>query len=155
MATETLQKRIARLERKKAILATQEAILKNKQRKQRTSKLIELGGLVVKAKLDDLKTNELYGALLYIADELNHQPSKIEQFKSIGANAFQKENINKTPVILTFSNQPSIQVRKNIRDLGLKWNKLRLEWEGYTELDKLKNLLKNIDHKLNIIDMHK
>ena len=152
MTISTLQKRIARLNQQKAKLAQEENILKEETRKQRTRHLIELGGLLVKAKLDDLENNELYGALLYIATEINDNPSIIEKFKSIGIDAFKKENINKTPVTLKFPTQPDVEIRKIIRESGLRWNKLRKEWEGYAELDKLQNAVKDTDHTLTKVN---
>ncbi len=50
-----------RLEQKKNRLVLEEARLKINQRKMRTRHLIELGGLIVKAQLDHLPTNSLYG----------------------------------------------------------------------------------------------
>ncbi|KJV76484.1 conjugal transfer TraD family protein [Rickettsia hoogstraalii str. RCCE3] len=47
-------KRRLKLEQKKAQIITEEARLKIQERKARTRRLIEIGGLVVKAKLDDL-----------------------------------------------------------------------------------------------------
>ena len=52
-----------KLQQKKAKIITEEAKLKIIERKVRTRRLIELGGLIAKAKLDDLPTNSLFGAL--------------------------------------------------------------------------------------------
>ena len=148
MAIETLQKRIARLNQQKARLAQEENIIKEKSRKQRTRRLIELGGLLVKAKLDELENNTLYGALLSLSDELNNNPSKKEQFKSIGVDAFAKEQIDKTPVLLSFVDQPDKNTLAQIKELGLRWNKYRQEWYGETELEKLQSVVKDIEHKI-------
>ena len=50
-----------KLEQKKNRLAVEETRLKLKERKMRTRHLIEVGGLVVRAKIDNLPTNTLYG----------------------------------------------------------------------------------------------
>lgn len=47
-------------------LQSQEAVLNVQLRKQRTRRLIELGGLVSKAQLEDLNANTLLGALLFL-----------------------------------------------------------------------------------------
>ncbi len=57
-------KRRLKLEQKKTQIITEEARLKIQERKARTRRLIEIGGLVVKAKLDDLPTNSLLVSLL-------------------------------------------------------------------------------------------
>jgi hypothetical protein len=53
-----------KLEQKKARLVMQETRLKIQERKRRTRRLIEIGGLVVKAELDFLSSNAIYGGLL-------------------------------------------------------------------------------------------
>jgi hypothetical protein len=59
-----------KLEQKKNRLIAEETRLKLKERKMRTRHLIETGGLIVKAELDYLPINTLYGALLSIATSL-------------------------------------------------------------------------------------
>ena len=60
----SLAERLRSHEQQKARLAEAEAKLKTAERKQRTRRLIEAGGLVDKAGLLDLEPNALYGALL-------------------------------------------------------------------------------------------
>ena len=50
--------------------------------------------------------------------------------------------------------EPDKDIRDSIRSHGLKWNRLRQEWYGYTtDVDSLKEMLKgeNIEHDLEII----
>ena len=43
-------------------------------------------------------------------------------------------------MILKFEQEPSNEIRKIIRNHGLKWNKLRQEWYGYVfNINALKN----------------
>ncbi|WP_179943706.1 conjugal transfer protein TraD [Rickettsia endosymbiont of Ixodes scapularis] len=81
-------KRRLKLEQKKAQIITKEARLKIQERKARTRRLIEIGGLVVKAKLDDLHTNSLLGAFVSLKEELIQHPSIQNQWTKIGKNAF-------------------------------------------------------------------
>ncbi len=155
MTINTIQKRIAKLNQQKEYIESKLKTGKAQLEKASTRNKIELGGLVIKAKLNKLKSNELYGALLHIANELDVNPNIVEKFKALGADAFQKENINKTPITLKFPTQPGVEVRKIIRESGLRWNKLRAEWEGYAELDKLQNVIKNIDHTLTKVNTEK
>ena len=62
-----------RLEQKKNRLIAEETKLKMKERKMRTRHLIEMGGLIVKAELDHLPTNTLYGSLLSLKNSLTNQ----------------------------------------------------------------------------------
>jgi uncharacterized protein YaiL (DUF2058 family) len=68
---QNLEEKKKKLEQKKARMQLEETRLKLTERKARTRHLIEMGGLVTKAGLDDLPTNALYGALLSIKKDLD------------------------------------------------------------------------------------
>ena len=66
------------------------------ERRKRTRHLIELGGLVVKAGLVDLTSNDraiILGALLWIADKLNSDKKEQAQtlWAAIGKQAFEAD----------------------------------------------------------------
>ena len=129
-----------RLEQKKNRLILEETRLKLKERKMRTRYLIEVGGLVTKAGLDYLPTNTLYGALLSIATSLETNLAIKDEWTRIGKTKLDQEQTNKHAVILKFEQEPSNEIRKVIRNHGLKWNKLRQEWYGYVfNINALKN----------------
>jgi len=131
-----------RLEQKKNRLIAEETRLKLKERKMRTRHLIEVGGLVTKAGLDYLPTATLYGALLSIAKSAVSDDAVKEQWTKIGKTKLDQEQTNKHAVILKFEQEPSGEIRKTIRNHGLKWNKLRCEWYGYcNNVNSLKNAL--------------
>jgi hypothetical protein len=67
----SLAERMRAHEQQKARLAEQEAKLKDAERRARTRRLIEAGGLIDKAGLLDLDANALYGALLSLRDGAN------------------------------------------------------------------------------------
>jgi len=121
-------------------LIAEETRLKLKERKMRTRHLIEVGGLVTKAGLDYLPTATLYGALLSIAKSAVSDEAVKEQWTKIGKTKLDQEQTDKHAVILKFEQEPSNEIRKTIRNHGLKWNKLRCEWYGYcNNVDSLKN----------------
>lgn len=129
-----------KLEQKKNRLIAEETRLKLKERKMRTRHLIEVGGLVTKAGLDHLPTNTLYGALLSIGESLETNVAIKEQWTKIGKTKLEEEQTNKHAVILKFEQELSNEIRKVIRNHGLKWNKLRQEWYGYVfNINALKN----------------
>ena len=141
-----------RLEQKKNRLIAEETRLKLKERKMRTRHLIEVGGLVTKAGLDYLPTNTLYGALLSIASSLETNQTIKDEWTEIGKTKLDQEQTNKHAVILKFEQEPSSEIRKVVRNHGLKWNKLRMEWYGYvSDLDSLKVELNTAAHNLEII----
>ncbi len=52
-------------------------------------------------------------------------------------------------MILKFEQEPSNDIRKTIRDYGLRWNKLRKEWYGYCDnVNSLKNDLGTIQYQI-------
>jgi len=138
-----------KLEQKKNRLIAEETRLKLKERKMRTRHLIEMGGLIVKAELDYLPINTLYGALLLIATSLEKNPAIKDEWTKIGKTKLNQEQQNKTAIILKFEQEPTNEIRKIIRNHGLKWNKFRSEWYGECDdLVSLKHELANIEFKL-------
>jgi hypothetical protein len=149
---EDVQKLKTKLQQKKNRIAAEEIRLNIKERKMRTRHLIEIGGLVVKAGLDHFPTNTLYGALLSLKNNLAENPSLQQQWTGLGRDVLDKEEQTKQPVILTLTEKPSPEIRAIIRSHGLKWNILRAEWYGYvTDIDSLKNTIKDIDHNIQLI----
>ncbi len=66
--TNLIEKR-KKLEQRKNRLKQLEASLNVQERKKRTRRLIELGGLVSKARLDDWNSNALLGGLLFLKEK--------------------------------------------------------------------------------------
>jgi hypothetical protein len=150
----TIDEQKIKLEQKKNRIAIEEVRLREKERKARTRRLIEIGGLIVKADLDYLPNNTLYGALLSVAEELENKGAEIKATWSIKGNkAFNDENKNVTAIIVKFTREPLAQVKKIIRNLGLKYNSLRKEWYGYVrDINELKRYLKDDEHNIEYID---
>ncbi len=141
-----------KLAQKRNRLAAEEIRINLKERKLRTRRLIEIGGLVVKAKLDHLATNTLFGALLTLSESLAKDSNIQKQWTAIGKRVLDQEENKKSDVILKLDSKPSDQIRVHLRSHGLKWNKLREEWYGFvTNLDALKEGVKSIDHNIEVI----
>lgn len=122
-------------------LKEMEASLNVQERKRRTRRLIELGGLVSKAHLAHWDPNTLFGALLFIKEK-EVDPLQLESWTHKGGSTFASEKVQKSPVIVKFDTPPLDDVRTALKSLGLKWNSLRQEWEGYAEVEKLREFLK-------------
>ncbi len=137
-----------RLERQKARLQSQEQKLKTLERKQRTRRLIELGGLIVKAELEELNNNALLGALLSLKSSISKNETLIKEWTEQGAQAFEALDQNKstgsdkTPVVITFKSEPQRELKSQLRDLNFKWNPFRKEWYGYGNIHELKSRIK-------------
>ena len=74
---------IARLERKLALD-------KIKKRKAETRRKIELGGLVVKAKMDHLPKDIILGALISARKEIEKEATAKTLYQSVGQSAFMR-----------------------------------------------------------------
>jgi len=142
MSTEKIESKKIALNQKINKLKEQEAKLKEAERKSRNKKIFELGGLVEKAKLDHLNSNQLYGALLQIKRQADN-PSMLKEWEHIGGAAFNKDSKEKgEAIIVTFADKPSLETRKQLREFGLKWNSFREEWQGICHVENIESLVK-------------
>lgn len=155
--TNLIEKRKRNLEQRKNRLKQLEASLNAQERKKRTRRLIEIGGLATKANLEDWNSNALLGAFLSIKEkESNKKQMEAWVYKDGAAFAEDKaKNLTSrkqgSPVIIKFETPPSEETRASLKSLGLKWNALRQEWEGYAKIDELKELL--MHHNASIIQL--
>lgn len=144
---EKLERQQQKLQQHEARLQAKSQKLKTLERKQRTRRLIELGGLVVKAQLEDLNNNTLLGALLSLKKQMSSDTDILNDWTDWGAKAFEegkardgKGSTEKIALILTFEVEPPRELKSQLRDLNFKWNPFRKEWYGYgipSELDPL------------------
>lgn len=147
-----------RLERQKARLQSQEQKLKTLERKQRTRRLIELGGLIVKAELEALNNNTLLGALLSLKHHMTNTETIVSEWTEQGAIAFeavdqnQSAGTNKTPVVIAFNSEPQRELKSQLRDLNFKWNPFRKEWYGYGNIHELRSLIKSANGTVESCD---
>jgi len=87
--------------------------------------------------------------LLSISSSLENNSAIKDEWAKIGKAKLNQEKQNKMPIILKFNTQPDSNIRKIVRDHGLKWNKFREEWYGECHnLPALKHELNNIEFKL-------
>jgi len=139
----TLAERLHAHEQQKARLAEQEAKLKTAERKQRTRRLIEAGGLVDKAGLLDLEPNALYGALLSLRDGTADK-KQAEQWTTRGGRAFDREarlrDEGKEAILLTFPAPLDREVTTALRAAGFRFNKVLQHWEGIARPDDAQQL---------------
>ena len=126
-----------------------EALLKHQERKARTRRLIELGGLIAKAQLDHLPSNTLYGSFLHIKEQLARNAKLQEQWAQQGGAAFSQTEKVKTAVVVSFTEKPSADICLKLRTLGLKWNTIRKERQGNVVLQDAQDLLQDQNAVLN------
>jgi hypothetical protein len=129
----SLAERMRAHEQQKARLAEQEAKLKDAERRARTRRLIEAGGLIDKADLLDLEANALYGALLSLRDGAGDK-DQVDRWTTLGGRAFAHEarlrDEGKEPVIVTFPAPLPKEATDALRAAGFRFNKILRHWEG-------------------------
>lgn len=142
-----LERQQQKLQQQQARLLSKSQKLKTLERKQRTRRLIELGGLVVKAQLEDLNNNTLLGALLSLKKQMSSDTNILNDWTDLGAKAFEENkqknagSMEKIALILTFEAEPPRELKSQLRDLNFKWNPFRKEWYGYGVSSELETLI--------------
>ena len=86
----TLGDRLAKLKQRQARLEQQQAALKEQERKARTRRLIQIGGLVEKAGLLALDTASLYGALISIEQQVGDEKT-VARWGALGRSRLQDD----------------------------------------------------------------
>jgi hypothetical protein len=138
MTRTSLAERQARLEQQRARLQLEENRVREAERKARTRRLIEAGGLVDKASLLELDPNALYGALLGLATRLG-DAAEVARWQAEGGRAFEREararDVEKEPLILSLDGVQPATVTARLRALGFRWSKVLRHWEGLASFD--------------------
>jgi hypothetical protein len=139
----SLAERLRAHEQQKARLAEQEAKLRDDERKARTRRLIQAGGLIEKAGLLELEPNALYGALLSLRDGAQ-QKDQVGQWAALGGRAFAREarlqDEGKEAIVLTFPAAIAKNVTALLRAAGFRFNKVLQHWEGLAHFDEAEKL---------------
>ena len=147
-----LEEEKKKLALKKSRIEAKEKRLKEKERNVRTRRLIELGGLVSKAGIEELNNNALLGALLDIKEKLKEE-STVKKWKDKGAAAFEKDKAqNGEALIVSFDEEPPREAKDILRNLGLRWNRFRREWQGYGKKDLLEKELKEFGATIESVE---
>jgi hypothetical protein len=139
----SLAERLLVHEQQKARLAEQEAKLKGAERKARTRRLIEVGGLIDKAGLLKLEPNTLYGALLSLRDGAGDK-DQITKWAALGGRAFARDarlrDEGKEAVVLTFPTALGKDVTAALRQAGFRFSKVMQHWEGLARFGDAESL---------------
>lgn len=138
-----LEQKKTRLMQLKNRVREEETLLKSRERKARTRKLIELGGLIAKAQLGHLPSNAHYGSFLHLKSQLSQDAKLLEQWAYQGGAAFAQKESQKSTVIVSFAEKPSADTCLQMQALGLKWNAIRQEWQGHVVLQEVTDLLQD------------
>ena len=132
---ELLDLKKRRAQQTAAKLSRQQAALKDVSRKERTRRLIELGGLVAKAELDHLDAATLFGALLAVKNVIAENSAILADWKRHGGSTLtaQSQADSREPLIVSFAAEPTVETRKALKALRLRWSAVMGHWEGIAD----------------------
>ena len=139
----SLADRVRSYEQQKARLADTEAKLKLAEKRARTRRLIETGGLIEKVGLSELATDALYGALLSLRGGAGNS-KQLDQWASAGAEALAEDarelDRGCEPIVLTFPNALTRDEASDLKTGGFRFNKVLQHWEGLARFEDAQEL---------------
>ena len=130
----TLAERLDRAAARKAKAEQEAARLKLMQQKERTRRLIEIGGLAVKAGIDTIPSAALYDRFLAIAIDAKDEKT-VALWERAGSRHFQEEEDTRVVVVARFANKIEPDLAASLRALGFRWNRFLKQWEGNVDYD--------------------
>lgn len=141
MQNTVLEKQISELQEKKAKIARREKLLRLKERKLKTKKSIELGALVVKARLDQFDQTLLLGALLEIGERASEEAVRESWIKRAETFLRAQKQADDVRLIVSFSSPPSEEIKAVLKRLRFQRNEYRKEWYGRGRRDAIEKAL--------------
>jgi hypothetical protein len=147
----TLAERLERAAARKARAEQEAARLKLMQRKERTRHLIEVGGLAVKAGIDELPPAALYDRFLSIAAEASDKKT-VAGWERAGSRHFQAEEDTRVVAVAKFPGKIEPELAASLRSVGFRWNRYLKQWEGKVEYDEAAKMVEGQGGKIKQLD---
>jgi len=145
-----LENQRKKIEESKAKLKSQEKLLNLKKRQEENKDLYRVGKLAKKASLLEMDSEALLGALTEIFERSSDE-NQIAKWKEIADSVSGKSTEENDSIIVSFEGEPSKEAKVEIKKLGLKWNRFRKEWYGYSRLENVKEALSNFGAKVESV----
>lgn len=144
---EKISVRLKELAEKKQKLKFQERQLHEKSRKQKTKRMIEVGSIASKFGIDVFDDQTITGAFAEIQEK--SQPAQLEIWKKKGE-ALSKRSL--TPLLVSFGQEPSDDVKMTLKTLRFKWNSMLRLWQGYGIKDEIEKLVQAFHGKVEVVN---
>lgn len=121
-----------------ARVLAKEARLQAKEAAEKNRRLYQVGGLVDRAGLLELDDETLLGMLLSNKAELVAKSGIRARWQEAGAKAMTPADEGKEAVVVGFPAETKItrQLAMALREVGLRENRIRREWEGRVDYQK-------------------
>jgi len=143
---EKIVNRLKKIAEKKAKLDFQERLLREKTRRQRTKRMIEIGSTAASFGIDAFDDLTIKGAFAEI-QEKSLQANTIEQWKKKGE-ALSKRSL--LPLLVSFGTEPSDLIKIILKNQRFRWNSMRREWQGYGIKEEMEHLIQDFKGKVEI-----
>lgn len=143
---EKIADRLKKIAEKKAKLDFQERLLREKSRKQRTKRLIEIGSIAANFGIDAFDDFTVTGAFAEIQEKAQ-QPNMIENWRKKGE-ALSKNSL--APLLISFGKEPTDEMKTILKNRRFKWNSMRREWQGYGIKDEIEKLIQEFSGKVEV-----
>lgn len=135
------------LAEKKEKLEQKERLLKLKNRKAQIRRWIEIGNISSKFGLDKLDDLALRGAFAEIQEKAKHSPT-LENWRQ---RAQSQQNLDQLKLLIIFSEEPSENLKKSLKEKQFRWNSWRKEWYGYGKKDEIETLVREYGGRVEAV----
>jgi hypothetical protein len=132
-------------------LERREKMLKEKERKIQTKKLIQSGELISMAQIEHLDPRALLGALLEIKEKSKDENTLKEWATRGQATLTRDRNENDQQLILLLDSEPSHEIKATLKRLKFKWNPFRREWYGLGKKEEIECIFKDQGASVKVI----
>lgn len=150
--TATIEAKKERLAISKKRIEFQEKLLREKEKKFRTKRLIQMGSLFEKAGIDNLDKSSLIGALMEIK-ALSKDKKKVAEWKDHGEKYLNTDtNENLHTLLISFEGETDKEAVGLLRQNNFKWNRFRKEWYGYGIKSEIESTLKNFNPSVEVLE---
>ena len=132
----TLEKE--KIDQIKARLEKKQRVINSKERKIKLKKVLELGDLIIKAGLENMESETLFGALLEIKDQ-SANPNTVKKWTANGSEWIKLDQQKR--LIVSIKTETSENIREILKARKFRWNAFRQEWYGFGHKEELQSAL--------------
>ena len=138
MKVEQLTLEREKIDQIKARLERKQKLITSKERKIKLKRVLELGDLIIRAGLENIESEILFGALLDIKDQSTNSAT-IKNWTTRGCEWLKKNQRNR--LIVSIKTEASENVKEVLKTRKFKWNAYRQEWYGVGHKEELLSVL--------------
>ena len=103
-----------------------------------------------------LNNNEIFGMFLWAKDQLAKNASLKENWKELGATAFEQDGFEKSKgkkgdrLVVFFPSEPPKSLKDEIKSAGLKWNPSARFWIGIAPKKEIEEILDGVESNIQV-----